>query len=362
MTIKWQSERLDFECIVLVGDIGGTNADLGLVGITGREYNILAKMRCPSSKIEGLLDPVLHFLDVAEKTDSKLIPQICCISAAGPVKDNFCQLTNCKWGVDGGLIEQATGIETIVINDFLAIGYGIPIFDVNDSKRIVKVPHRDGSYAPDGHGVKLVLGPGTGLGVGYLVPIGEDYIPFPSEGGHSDFAPYDRETRDIYDYMYERAGGKPGAELFISGGGINSIYHYLRGENPHFYDEYLMKIDAVADDLRPALIERYSGVNQICEKTIRLFMGMLGSLAGSLCSIFLPSGGVYIAGGMVARNEYLILNNESFIERFESNYRPSITKILKRTPVYIIKDYDISLYGAANAAVRLAAGAKCSVT
>ena len=41
------------------------------------------------------------------------------------------------------------------------------------------------------------------------------------------------------------------------------------------------------------------------------------------------------------------------MKNFEVNYNPNIRPLLKKFPVYIIKDYSISLYGAANAGVTL---------
>jgi glucokinase len=40
---------------------------------------------------------------------------------------------------------------------------------------------------------------------------------------------------------------------------------------------------------------------------------------------------------------------------FESSYKANIRDILKKTPVYIIKDYGVSLFGAAHAFDNLSA-------
>jgi glucokinase len=42
-----------------------------------------------------------------------------------------------------------------------------------------------------------------------------------------------------------------------------------------------------------------------------------------------------------------------FMKWFEKNYNPNIRPLLNKIPVYIIKDYSISLYGAANASLNL---------
>jgi glucokinase len=62
---------------------------------------------------------------------------------------------------------------------------------------------------------------------------------------------------------------------------------------------------------------------------------------------------MYLAGGIVTKNEALFFEDNLFMNNFEQNYNDNIKPLLKKIPVYIIKDYSISLYGAANAAVTL---------
>jgi len=47
------------------------------------------------------------------------------------------------------------------------------------------------------------------------------------------------------------------------------------------------------------------------------------------------------------QNEWLFLENNLFMKNFERNYNPNIRPLLKKIPVYIVRDYSISLYGAA---------------
>lgn len=50
--------------------------------------------------------------------------------------------------------------------------------------------------------VKIVTGPGTGLGVSYLLPLGNDnYKVWPTEGGHSNFAPSSPQEIDFLKYL-----------------------------------------------------------------------------------------------------------------------------------------------------------------
>jgi glucokinase len=47
--------------------------------------------------------------------------------------------------------------------------------------------------------VKIVIGPGTGLGQGILIMSDDGvYEPFPSEGGHIDFTVKNQEDWDLF--------------------------------------------------------------------------------------------------------------------------------------------------------------------
>jgi len=69
--------------------------------------------------------------------------------------------------------------------------------------------------------------------------------------------------------------------------------------------------------------------------------------------VFFALGGMYLAGGIVTKNEKYFTDDNLFMKYFEMNYNPNIRPLLKKIPVYIIKDYSISLYGAANAGFSL---------
>ena len=83
-------------------------------------------------------------------------------------------------------------------------------------------------------------------------------------------------------------------------------------------------------------------------------MRLYARVCADLSAAFIPSGGLYLAGGIAAKNEGLFLGDQRFMASFEGSYREHIRAILGRVPVMIVKDYAISLYGAANAALWLA--------
>ncbi len=356
MDIKLLNNDFDSEQIILAGDIGGTNTNLALVGRKKDKFTILMKSNSKSQLVKSLIDPITQIIAAGKKEKSDLKIDLCCISAAGPVENNYCKLTNCSWAIDGKEIKEAVKTETLIINDFTAIGYGIPTLDVDDKTQITKLACTDGTFPRPTGDVKIAVGAGTGLGVGYIIGREGKYMAYPSEGGHSAFADFDDETYEIKKYVMRKKNipdGSIGTEPFLSGMGIYNIFNFYKDTGRIKIEGVLKEIDAAKDEDKPALISQNARNNQVCKKIMQLFVTIYGRFAGSVACIFLPTGGVYLAGGIVTKNEEYFLEDNLFMKNFEIYYNPNIRPLLKKFPVYIIKDYSISLYGAANAAVTL---------
>lgn len=93
-----------------------------------------------------------------------LKPKICVIGIPGPVADNkavCCMIP--RWPeVNGEEIRKEFGFEkAVLINDFIAAGFGVLSLDRDDVVLINDVKS-------DEKGTKIVIGPGTGLGEGIL--------------------------------------------------------------------------------------------------------------------------------------------------------------------------------------------------
>ncbi|HEX3047666.1 MAG TPA: glucokinase, partial [Bacillota bacterium] len=352
MEQKWLSTDFNHDQIILAGDIGGTNTNLAIVGVKKGKFTIILECVYKSAEVSGLVEPLKEVINIATAKNSALKPSLCCISGAGPVENNKCTLTNLKWNIDGQEIKKAIAMETLVINDFLAIGYGIPTLNVDDPNQITKLPHPDGSLPKPQNGAsKAVVGAGTGLGVGFLVAVGDKYYASPSEGGHSGFASFDDESRKIKDFVAKKLGKTPGTEPFVSGQGINNIYQYFKAEGLIKPEGIFQEIEAASDEEKPALISKNAATNKTCKDIMKIFIKMYGRFASNAALLFLALGGLYLAGGIASKNEALFLEDNLFMKNFAANYKDNIQQLLAKIPVYIVKDYSISLYGAANAAV-----------
>lgn len=354
MEMKWLNPDEQFDELVLAGDIGGTNTNLGLVGIKAGKFSLILECVFPSANLHGLHEPILETLKVAKAKRSDLSPTHCCISAAGPVANNFCKMTNLAWEIDGDALTKSVGIPVLVINDFLAISYGIPTLDVNDPKQIHQIQHTDGSLPPAQPSTKAVIGPGTGMGVSFLAFDGKRHIPASSEGGHIGFAPFDEVSKAFQAYMAKKMGNPvPGVEPFVSGTGIRNLYAFWRDTKGLPDSAGWNEIETTPDADRPKMISRLSDKDPIAAEMMRTFVRMLGRFASDISAVTLPLGGFYLAGG-VAQKELRWLEGDClFAQYFEQSYNANLVPLLKRIPIYLIKDYSISLYGAANASLQL---------
>lgn len=349
MQIKWINPDCQYENVILAGDIGGTNTNLAIVAQKGNVFSVILEVIFPSSQISGLIDPLKKVLEIAREKRADLTPSKCCISAAGAVINNKCNLTNCAWSIDGAQIENVLGIKTLVINDFLAVSYGLLTFDVDNEKQIVKLAHTDGSIPQKQLATIAVIGPGTGLGVSFLVYNNGNYIPASSEGGHVAFAPIDDESYAFCKYMREKIGCTPGLELFVSGQGIKNIFHFYKDVKKIPITGLIADIDATADSDKPGKISKGASENEYCHNMMMLYVRMFASAASNLACTTLPFGGLYLAGGTVSKDLKWLRENNLFMSIFEQSYNKNIVPVLKKVPVYVIMDYSISLYGAANA-------------
>ncbi|HCO48942.1 MAG TPA: glucokinase, partial [Spirochaetaceae bacterium] len=87
--------------------------------------------------------------------------------------------------------------------------------------------------------------------------------------------------------------------------------------------------------------------------TMELFAEFYARGVSSLATAFLPQGGIWLAGGISSKNEAFLIENRRFMKPFEINSEPHIRKFLASTPVMVVRNYSISLIGAANAACQL---------
>lgn len=342
---------------ILAGDIGGTNTSLALIRDNKGNFHIESRKIFSTQKLSNLQEAIREAISGFTTELGPIEIKAASLSIAGPVENNRCVPTNISWTLDGGEIEKEFGFRTLVINDFTAICYGVPLLDRNNPGELTPLPHPDGSipggssYLP-GIGVQAVLGAGTGLGVGFLIEERDRILALPAEGGHVDFGPFSPLTLELRNYMERKNGDSPEPEMFISGLGIANIYHFMVDEKGA--DSDIIRSIADLDDLeKPPAISANVEKDDACRTIMTLFVEMYARAAHNLSLCYIPKNGLFLAGGIAAKNKKYFLEDNRFMKTFLHNFQSSIRPVLKSIPVYIVEDYKISLYGAAHAFVQL---------
>ncbi len=335
---------------LLAGDIGGTKTILRwLEANDSEDLTVRYEMVYPSQQYDDLVPMVNLFLqEAAQKTQTKPEPQRACFAIAGPVVGGTSELTNLGWKLSETRLSQALNLKQVtLINDFAAIGYGIPGLapqDLSDLQAGEAVP-----TAPI-----AVIGAGTGLGQCFVIPQanGRSRV-FPTEGGHADFAPRTALEFRLLEYIQESRGlSHVSAERIVSGQGVVAFYQFLRDRESMAEDPSVAQVirswetaEEYSDEQPDpgATIAQAAPTNSLCERTMALFCEAYGAETGNLALKLLAYGGVYLAGGIAAKNIDR-LSNGGFITAFCNKGR--MEPLLKRMPVQVILNQQVGLIGA----------------
>jgi glucokinase len=331
---------------ILAADVGGTNLNLALLVQEGPRFRLLRKARFETQAERSLLGPIQRFL----AAEPSLRPTRACLSGAGPVLDRRIHLTNAPWDIDGVALERELGIPVHLVNDFIALSCGVLQLDLTDPHQVTGLPHGDGSLpAVDPMGLSLVVGAGTGLGVGFVVRTPQGARAFPSEGGHIGLPVFDEDTLALWRHLQAGLPGPPGAELAVSGQGIATLFRFLLDSQRVPWTAAATAILALPAPDQPGAIAAQASSDPACGRALALFVDLYARVCAELCAVFLPTGGLFLAGGIASKNAGHFLEDGRFMARFERNYRAHLDHLARATPVYLVHDYDLSLYGAAHA-------------
>ena len=346
--MKYLIDNIDnneYSRYVLAADIGGTNSTLGVFGINDKRIQLLFYKRYNSKNLISVIPPVKEILEYSHKIHNIEIKSACFGSAGVSLKKGKVKLTNLNWGIDVNEIINETNLsDAYIINDFQAIGYGINALKHDTPKDILNVrplKNRDNEAK-----TKAIIGAGTGLGKSILFydRCRETYVPLPSEGGHVDFPIRNEFEFELIKFIKEKKNldGPIRYEDILSGQGIELIYLFLRNNNGNPATEYDNIIDKSED--KAPLISKYKDTDETSKETFRVFTKFYGRCAKNFALDTLALGGLYIGGGIAAKNKE-IFKTEEFINEFEDCFTQR--EVLRSIPIYVIINYDVSLYGAA---------------
>jgi len=265
-----------------------------------------------------------------------LRPRLACLAVAGPTDGRHARLTNLTWRLDADTLATEFDFDQVeLINDFLAVGFGLAALSADDLA--VLQPGRARAEAP-----RLALGAGTGLGVVQCVRGTDGLRPQASEGGHIGFAPVDDEQVALLRFL-QAEYGRVSVERILSGPGIEMLYAYCRAASGR-----PLKLPRTATEVSAAAS---AGNDPAATWALRLFARILGQTAGDLALVSRAEGGVYLAGGIAAK-VLPHLQEPDFLAGFTDKGR--FSDWMKTLPVAVVLDPDLGLKGTALAAGRAA--------
>jgi glucokinase len=345
---------------LLAGDTGGTKTILLVAEATKTEsgstdLKMLYEERFVSAEFSDLVPMVQKFLtNAAAELGHTPVPEKACFSIAGPVINNTCHLTNLSWMLDGTRLQRDLNIPQVqLLNDFAAIGHGIPALSASDLETLQPgTPQSDAPIA--------VIGAGTGLGQGFLIRQDQQYRVFSSEGGHTDFAPRSELEFQLLKYLRDKLSlSRISVERVVSGMGIVAIYQFLRdrqaiGESPEIASAirtWEAEAGLTEKSIDPAAVIATAVAERqdpLARKTMELFTELYGAEAGNLALKLLPYGGLYIAGGVAAKNLEL-MKSGIFMSAMRDKGR--MRPLMERIPVHVILNQNVGMIGAAHHAL-----------
>jgi glucokinase len=293
----------------LLADIGATHARFAL--LTNRE--IAQSQVFMVADYETFADAIAAYLGQFAQNER---PIEVALAVAGPVVDDRVAMMNSPWNFSiTGLKLQFGWTHLHVINDFAANALAVPVLTPGDLFQV-------GEGVAVADAPIVALGPGTGLGVGGLIPVDGRWVAVSGEGGNVTLAALDSREAAIIDIL-RRQYAHVSAEIVLSGPGLVNLYESL--------------CELAGKPATPSTPEHithvYPGCDPQCREAVAIFCAMLGTFAGDVALTFGARGGVYIMGGIVPKIVE-IFRHSAFRERFE--FKGRYRHYLSSVPTYVV--------------------------
>ena len=312
---------------ILVADIGGTNSRFAAFEVDAdNRLQLLESKWLATGEFRSFRDLLARL-----ENDNFKLPvsraDVVVFAVAGPVeKETFSKPPHIDWDIDLSALGGRLGLKRcVLINDFVAQAFACrsPVMDSVH-------PVVSGEVEPTAP--LAVIGAGTGLGQAALIPLKDGgYVALASEGGHASFA-FESNSETAYMEFLLRETGEPyvRAEMVVSGAGLSHLHRFLTGQR-----------------LEPPDVAAQLTTDS---ETLHWMARFYGRLSRNLALQVVALGGVYIAGGVAAKNPGLVRHPE-FARAFR--HTETMSHVLDRIPVFLNTNEESGLWGAALRGVQL---------
>ncbi|OGR34901.1 MAG: hypothetical protein A2051_01745 [Desulfovibrionales bacterium GWA2_65_9] len=309
---------------ILAADIGGTYSRFGFFELLGEadEPRLLSIARLPTQESESLT-AILTLLFSEQRPFAPGSCDLAVLAVPGPVQGRFCRPPNIKWNIDLYDITKVGLGRGALLNDFAAQAFASRSRAVREA-RVLQASRSDAQVTAGG--TVAVIGAGTGLGHCALVPDGRGgHLAVPSEAGHVAF-PFVGDKEHAYGEYVRRVTNLAycHGDAVVSGSGLSRLHAFLTGEV-----------------LTPAVL---SPRLPNYPNTVEWFARFYARAARNYALAVLALGGVYVCGGVAAKNPQFV-EHPAFLEEFRLS--PSHSDLLAGLPVMLNINEDSGVYGAA---------------
>lgn len=314
------------ECIIRMAailiDIGGTHARFASL----ENGAIVNPQRLP----------VAEFLDFESALQSycKAPSTLLIATAAHPDEKGIWRfVNNNKWIIDPETLRKAGWDVKTIINDFAGSAWGA----LADDSLVVLREGRADPKAP-----RAIIGPGTGLGLAYMIPLpGGKWHVQQTMGAHMAAAAPTDEQCAVMKLVQgiHGAGHVVTYEDVASGRALPVLYKAVcmkNGTRAVFTDAKSLLLNAEDADVK---------------QTLRLFHEFLGLFAHNIVVTGHAYGGLYVDGGITHRLDEAGLFD---FPTFATFMAPAVTTVVRQrlesTPVYLVNKPFAALRGLAEIA------------
>lgn len=328
---------------ILAADVGGTKTLLEYGVVEAGQYRKLHAGNYLNADFSGVEAVAEAFLTSLHGRAAHI--DAACFALAGPIVGKRVRLTNLPWEIDSDTLAahlRATHVR--LVNDFAAVGHGIPHLGANELK-CLQVGR------PEAQGVRGALGAGTGLGMALLVWTGNGYKVVPSEGGNTDFAPINEVQSRLWSYLSHRLE-RVWCGALLSGRGLERIYQFLSETDTlrvRTAGGRAQESGLAAAEITNRAVE---GSDPRAVSSVNLFLEIYGAVAGNLALTLMAHGGIYIAGGIAPRIAQMFTEG-TFMRGFQA--KGKFTDLMRTFPVNVVLTPEVGLRGAVAIAARTAA-------
>ena len=302
----------------LLADVGGTFARLAC---WSPERGLHAMRQVANADYAGIGELLAAYRESCGTPHAQAL-----LALALPVSDDALRFTNRNWAISARDLAHTLALSRLaIVNDFVAAAAGA-LARVDNADACCRI---DELGTPHG-AVRVVLGSGTGLGVAAIVAGEAGAAPriLESEAGHMSFA----GCHDLPDMLGAARAqwGRVSWERLLCGDGLAWVDAQLRADGTRHNAARVIELARAGEAGALAALRWYAHT--------------LGSFAGDMCLALRATGGVLLAGGIVARLGPLF-DSAAFRKGFTDKGR--FASLLAQVPCWRFAEPDLALHGLA---------------